>query len=529
MNPVASLNELASPAEVVSAPSAAQAAPWTADLGDGRYRNPVLWADYSDPDVVRVGDEYFMTASSFNCTPGLPILRSRDLVNWRLVNHAVQNLPHPRFDLVQPGCGVWAPAIRHHQGKFWIFFAMPDEGIFVVTATDPCGRWSEPRLVQAGRGLIDPCPLWDDDGQAYLVSAFAFSRSGVRHRLQVARMAPDASCLLDEGRIVYEDPEKHPTIEGPKFFKFDDWYYILAPAGGVDTGWQTALRSRSVFGPYEDRVVLAQGETAINGPHQGGLVDATDGSWWFLHFQDAGVYGRVVHLQPVEWRDGWPLMGRLRDPARPGEPVADFASPLLAPHRAPEVPQTTDDFDSPALGLQWQWNANHCDDWCSLAERPGWLRLHAEPAPHGILSSAPRLLLQKFPAPAFAATTLVDLPQESGDLRAGLIVAGRSSAGILVSRSEGVPLIEQFVQDETAPPPPRSHGAAAAGLDQPTWLRVEVALGGLCQFSYSFDGREFIELGRPFPATAGHWIGARVGLAALGSAGFADFDFLRIE
>ena len=210
--------------------------PWVPDQGDGTYCNPVLFADYSDPDATRHGDDYYLVASSFNCTPGLPILHSRDLVNWTLINHAVKNLPHPRYAEVQPGCGVWAPAIRHHAGKFWIFFPMPDEGIYVTTAAHPAGEWSEPHLVQAGKGLIDPCPLWDDDGQAWLVHAYAGSRAGIKHRLRVCPMAPDASRLLGEGKIVYHEPEKHPTLEGPKFLKRDGWYYILAPAGGVENG-----------------------------------------------------------------------------------------------------------------------------------------------------------------------------------------------------------------------------------------------------------------------------------------------------
>src|SRR5438067_1286255 len=175
--------------------------PRTPDQGDGTYCNPILYADYSDPDVIRVGEDFYLIASSFNCTPGLPILHSRDLVNWTIINHALKNLPHPRYSDVQHGCGVWAPSIRHHAGKFWIVFPMPDEGLYVTTADDPAAKWSEPHLLLAGKGLIDPCPLWDDDGQAYLVHAYAKSRCGLKHMLCVRPMAPDASRLLGEGQI----------------------------------------------------------------------------------------------------------------------------------------------------------------------------------------------------------------------------------------------------------------------------------------------------------------------------------------
>ena len=280
-------------------PNEVERYPWTPDQGDGTYRNPVILADYSDPDVVRVGEEFYLVASSFNCTPALPILHSPDLVNWTILAHALPRLPSPRYDVPQPGSGVWAPSIRWHGGRFWIFFPLVDEGLFVTTAPDPAGPWSPIRCVQAGAGLIDPCPLWDDDGRAYLVHAYAASRSGIKHRLRVCPMAPDGSRLLGEGEVVFEDPARHPTMEGPKFLKKDGLYYILAPAGGVSTGWQVALRSRDVYGPYEDKVVLHQGASPINGPHQGALVDTPCGQWWFVHFSDAGPYGRIVHLQPV--------------------------------------------------------------------------------------------------------------------------------------------------------------------------------------------------------------------------------------
>ncbi len=290
-------------------PNAVEVYPWVPDQGDGTYRNPILLADYSDPDVIRVGEDYYLTASSFNCTPALPILHSRDLVNWTLVGHAMQNLPFDRYDTPQLGGGVWAPALRYHDGRFYIFFPLVEEGLFVVSAADPAGPWSAPRCVQQGAGLIDPCPLWDDDGQAYLVHAYAYSLTGIKHRLRVCPMAPDGSKLLGEGKIVFDDPARHPTMEGPKFLKKDGFYYILAPAGGVSGGWQVALRSRNIYGPYEDKVVLEQGSTPVNGPHQGALVDTPSGEWWFLHFQDAGPYGRIVHMQPVRWQDEWPLDG----------------------------------------------------------------------------------------------------------------------------------------------------------------------------------------------------------------------------
>ena len=494
--------------------------PWIPDRGDGTYRNPIIYADYSDPDVVRVGDNFYLVASSFTDTPGLPILHSRDLVNWTLIGHAVKNVPHPRYAEVQPGCGVWAPAIRFHAGKYWIFFPTPDEGIYVITAENPAGPWSEPHLLQAGRGLIDPCPLWDDDGQAYLVHAYAGSRAGIKHRLRVCPMAPDGLRLLGEGQIVFHEPEKHPTLEGPKFLKKDGWYYILAPAGGVETGWQVVLRSKNIYGPYEDKIVLAQGSTAINGPHQGALVDTADRGWWFIHFQDAGVYGRILHLQPVTWNDGWPLMGKVNAHGC-GEPFLSHEKPSA--NQPPTIPATSDEFDAPKLGLQWQWHANHRDGWYSIEARKNWLRLYPQFGAPKHLMQLPNLLLQKFPARTFTVETRLEFaPQQAGEA-AGVIVAGESFASLaleklatgnqLVLRVNGV---QQFVQ-ENMPPAVR--------------LRVAVKDGGLCQFSFA-TADTFVTIPQNFQAQKGKWIGAKVGLFSSkpfdqAPSGHVDVDYFR--
>lgn len=496
--------------------------PWMPDRGDGTYRNPILYADYSDPDVVRHGDDFWMTASSFNCTPGLPILHSTDLVNWTLVNHALKNIPDPRYREVQPGCGVWAPSIRFHAGKFWIFFPLVDEGIYVTTATDPRGQWSEPHLLQAGKGMIDPCPLWDDDGKAYLVHAYAFSRSGIKHKLRVVPMAPDGTRLLGAGEIVFHEPDRHPTLEGPKFLKHDGWYYILAPAGGVATGWQAVLRARNIFGPYEDHIVLQQGQTPVNGPHQGALVDTPNGEWWFLHFQDAGLYGRILHLQPVEWRAGWPLMGMLNGGVTAGEPVLQHAKPNL-PGGQTVAPATSDEFSSSKLGLQWQWHANHREDWYLLAARDGWLRLFAQPGGSD-LARTPNLLLQKFPARMFRAETRLDFqPQCDGD-EAGLVVMGNRYAALAVRRTgEECQLV--FRDGD-------SSGFVCNVPDGEIRLRVEVSDGGVCQFEFIVAKGLPISIPAKFQAQAGKWIGAKLGIYCRSANGspsgtFCDFDYFR--
>ena len=531
-------------------PAAAQ--PWVPDLGNGRYRNPVVFADYSDPDVVRVGDDLYMTASSFGAVPALPILHSTDLVNWRLVSHALPRMPAD-FDVPQHGNGVWAPSIRHHAGAFYIYWGDPDRGIYMVKARDPRGPWDPPVLVKAAKGWIDPAPLWDDDGQAYLVHAFARSRAGIKHRLHVARMHPDGTRLLDEGTLVFMDSVRHPTMEGPKFHKRDGHYYIFTPAGGVATGWQTVLRARTPLGPYEDRVVLAQGATAVNGPHQGAWVELANGTHWFTHFQDRGAYGRIVHLQPMTWRpDGWPVIGADPDGDGTGEPVAEWRKPVVgrASARASSRtgPQAADAFDAPRLGLQWQWQANPVPAWYALSARPGALRLYAQPMPTGAanLWPVPNLLLQKLPAPAFSATTRVATAFAEVGETAGLVMMGQDYAYVAVRRrADGG---RELVQARALKAPDGTREAEAPPIPLPTVGAVELRVlvgeatpgrngeagatgGALCRFAYRMSGGTWTEVGAPFEAREGRWVGAKVGLFAVrptGSAGggYADFaDF----
>ncbi|WNH09139.1 glycoside hydrolase 43 family protein [Thalassobellus suaedae] len=279
---------------------------WVSDQGNGTYKNPILHADYSDPDVVRVGDDYYMTASSFNTAPGLPILHSKDMVNWKLINYALlEQVPAETFNIPQHGNGVWAPAIRYHKGEIYIYWGDPDFGVYMVKTKDPYGVWDKPVLVMEGKGLIDTCPLWDDNGDAYLVHAYAGSRAGVKSLLSVNKMNPEGTKVIDAGIHVYDGHDIDDTIEGSKFYKRNGYYYIFAPAGGVSTGWQVILRSKNVYGPYERKVVLEQGSTKINGPHQGAWVDTPDGESWFYHFQDVDAYGRIVHLQPMSWKNDW--------------------------------------------------------------------------------------------------------------------------------------------------------------------------------------------------------------------------------
>lgn len=517
--------------------TAAAVAPWLADRGDDTYRNPILFADYSDPDAIRVGEDYWLTSSSFSHVPGLPILHSGDLVNWTLVNHALPRLvPIEHFSKPWHGQGVWAPAIRYHAGKYWIFYPDPDFGLYVITASDPRGDWSAPVLIQAGKGLIDPCPFWDADGSGFLIHAWAKSRSGIKNRLTLHRLRDDNLGVTDAG-VVIIDGDQMPgwsTIEGPKLYRRGGYYYVFAPAGGVTDGYQAVFRSRSLYGPFESRIVLARGATAVNGPHQGAWVDTPEGTDWFLHFQEMPAYGRVVHLQPMRWQDDWPVMGEDIAGSGTGQPVQTFALPRVT-QPGPVAPATSDEFDAPALGRQWQWQANPQSDWAALGVRPGFLRLRCAPHPAAeTLWTAPHLLMQKFPAPEFSATTLLEFSPSADGEAAGLVVFGYSYAWIGVRRAHGKLRLVCRRCDDAHQGGVEVEMADLALDSGRIHLRVSVSAGGWCRFAFSYDGATYADLGEPFPARSSMWVGAKVGLFASAAScnrplgGQADFDWFRV-
>lgn len=515
---------------------------WVSDLGNGKYKNPVLDADYSDPDVCRVGDDYYMTSSSFACIPALQILHSKDMVNWRIIGTAIERLlPEERFSQMQHGNGVWAPSIRYHQGEFYIYYGDPDTGIYMVKSKDPAGKWDNPVLVKAAKGIIDTCPLWDEDGNAYIVHGYAGSRAGLKSILGLIRMTPDGTRAIGESRIIFDGHIGNATIEGPKFYKRDGWYYIFAPAGGVPTGWQTVLRSKNIWGPYEWKIVMAQGNTNINGPHQGAWVDTPDGKEdWFFHFQDKEAYGRVVHLQPMKWVDGWPVIGVDKDGDGCGSPVYSYKKPNVGKTYSIETPAESDEFDSLELGLQWQWQANPKPIWYFCDGGNSLLRLYSYYTENQVnLWDVPNLLLQKFPTEDFTVTTKVSFAPSSkytGE-RTGLVVMGADYAVLAMeNRADGLILVQNVCR-KADKKGKEEENASVKLSDNTLFLRVKVNKDSekeaICSFSYSVDGKKFISLGENFTAKPSKWIGAKVGLfitrpKAVNDGGWVDIDWFRV-
>lgn len=519
---------------------ASQTHAWVADLSDGRYQNPILHADYSDPDVIRVGDTYYMTASSFNVAPGLPLLESKDMVNWRLVGHAfAQQLPLENHARPFHGGGVWAPSLRYHQGQFYIYWGDPDVGVFMVQAKDFRGPWSTPHLVIEGKGYIDPVPFWDDDGQAYLLHAWAASRVGISNRLVLRRMSADGKTALEATGQEVINADSLPgyrVTEGPKLHKRNGYYYVFAPSGGVAPGWQSVFRSRNLYGPYEAKIVLEQGNTPINGPHQGAWVDTPDDQHWFFHFQDKGVYGRVVHLQPMRWVDDWPQIGQNIDAQGKGEPVLVHTKPIQGFPIA--VPATSDEFDQSTLGFQWQWNSNWKNEWYSLSANPGALRLFSQfdEITHNTrnLWNTPQLLKQKLPAPEFQVEAKITLHGDKVGDRAGLLVYGYHYAWLgLRKNAKGYELVYANAHDANSPGRSERERFVIPIETNQLLVRMQMREEGRVEFSYSTDGNEYTPIGGLFRAERGRWVGGQIGLFSLGgeqnSQGFADIDYFRVS
>ena len=500
---------------------------WNADNGDGTYTNPVLYTDYSDPDVCRVGEDYFMVASSFCNAPGLPILHSKDLVNWELINYAIDKVPGEQFAKPRHGCGVWAPAIRYHEGEYIIFFPMPDEGIYVVKTKDPWGKWDEPTCLYQGKGWIDPCPFWDEDGKAYMVSAFAKSRIGFKSILHLCEITPDCLHMIGEGKHIFDgNQENQVTIEGPKMYKRNGYYYIFAPAGGVKQGWQVVMRSKNIWGPYEYKNVLMQKDTPVNGPHQGAWVTTPSGEDWFLHFQDVYAAGRIVHLQPFTWENDWPVFADEK-------PVMTYKKPNVGKEYPKMCVAAEDDFTNDQLGLQWQWNANPQSGWYTI-DKDNHLTLYAVQKEAASIADIPNLLLQKWHMPEFTAVTKMRIDNmQVGDV-AGVINMGVAYGALGVQKTEnGTALVriygeQQFDKEQAFSTDKVEIVTYVSENTKELFLALEVKklpsveenTEGPYAFpipreevilSYSLDGQSFMKA-YSFEAKAGRWVGAKEGL-----------------
>jgi len=483
------------------------------------YTNPILHEDFSDPDVIRVGDTFYMTASSFISVPGLPILASTDLVHWQLVAYALKSLPPANYyQKVHHGTGVWAPSIRYHNGEFYIYYPDPDFGIYMIKSKSITKGWSEPLLILPGKGLIDPCPFWDDNGKAYLVHAFAGSRAGIKSILIMKEMNVAGTAIIGDGKLIYDGHELDQTVEGPKLYKRNGWYYVFAPAGGVQTGWQIVLRSKNIYGPYERKKVMEQGTSSTNGPHQGAWVQTQTGEDWFIHFQDKGPYGRITHLQPMAWKNDWPVIGLDKNGEGVGEPVITYPAPFQKPTDHIEKDENP-----------FQWNANPGPNWqfTYLNTSRNYAVLQEDSSQN--LWNFPALYLRKINAEKCTVTTKINFNSFQIGERAGFILFGKSYAAIELKNTENG-LVLNYIQCDNADKGTReTQEMLQKNVPASIYFRVHILADAVATFEYSLDGVRYNNLNASFHLVQGVWVGAKMGFYCAANHITNDAGFLEIQ
>ncbi len=448
------------------------------DNGDGTFSNPMIHADYPDSEIIRVEDDYYYLSSTFHFVPGNPIMHSKDLVNWKPVGHTIPNYNwDERYTLENGknryGAGSWAPTLRYHNGMFYsacfVWTEGNDKGRFMVTRSKCIeGSW-ETNLID--ERLYDPGLLFDD-GKVYVVHG--------QNEIYVTELDADLRKVVTPARLVYEGSS---YFEGVHAYKINGMYYLFCTGGGK----QQCLRSKNIYGPYEHKTVCV---SEVNYPgtflHQGGLIQTQTGEWWSILFQDRGKHGRIPFLLPVEWEDGWPMV----------QPVLTHKKPNVGADYMPMAENwRSDDFASPKLGLQWQWNHQPKDDKWSLSERKGWLRLRTAATVEN-LRLARNTLTQRILGPDSGAVVKMDVSNMQAGDRAGLGLLCTDSSSVSVIFEDG----KKYLVLSREPAGGGGYGyevlAKTELTDETLWLKAEVPyLWYAVNYSYSFDGKTFTKLG----------------------------------
>ena len=488
------------------------------DQGDGTYLNPVIPADYSDLDCIRVGGDYYAISSTFQFSPGMVILHSRDLVNWEIMGHAVADLtqigPELNWDrLNRYGKGIWAGAIRYHDRRFWIYFGTPDEGYFMTTAVDPAGPWEPVHRVLAETGWDDPCPFWDDDGQGYLVGSNF--RDG--YKIHLWRLTPDGRGVeRDSDHLIHQSKGS----EANKLYKINGTYYHFFSEARPEGRVVMMERAKNIFGPYTEIRQLSRADRVAREPNQGGLVQTPEGDWFFLTHHGTGSWeGRCVSLLPVTWVDGWPLIGEV---GPDGLGMMTWSGKIPRGGTAVPAPQSSDEFTGPVLPAQWEWNYQPRAERWSLTERPGWLRLHAfQPLPPGDLMKAGNTLTQRsLRTPTNEVVIELDLGGMTDGQQAGLCHFSKTHAALGVMQTGAIRTLVSV-----------NNGAVTPGPEIPgrrLWLKSTWGLDGESRFSFSLDGRTYTGFGPAYQLAWGNYRGDRIGIYSFnskGDDGYVDVDF----
>ncbi|MDE0947243.1 MAG: glycoside hydrolase 43 family protein [Sphingobium sp.] len=453
---------------------------WRADQGDGTYRNPVLFADYPDPDIIRVGEDFYFITTTFANAPGMTILHSKDLVNWQIAGHLMDRLEgNPRYDLSDGGDyrrGFFAASMRHHNGTFYVAVSPIGLNTRIYRAKSPTGPWTYTEL---DRHAFDPALFFEDNGQAYLITSI-----GTDGTVTLLTMNDDVTKITVSKVVHY-----NKGAEGSKIIKREGWYYLFNALPSKLA--LTVSRARSLQGPWETRPQIDD----TSGGHQGALVDLANGEWVGFVMVDAGSIGRMTNISPVYWQDDWPIWGT---PDAPGR-VPDRARKPIMGHPFAEPP-ASDDFSASTLGLQWQWNHNPDDRRWSLRERPGFLRLHATQAKG--LWTARNTLTQKGQGPRGRGTVKLDMSgMRAGDV-CGFGTFGKISAQLsVVGGDNGRRALTMKVTDSTEDGPRTDTRVASVPVTgQTLWLRTDMDfVSDEGRVAYSRDGQKWTGVGDSFP------------------------------
>jgi len=451
---------------------------WHSDNGDGTYTNPVIPADFPDPDVIRVGNTFYMVTTTMFVFPGVTILQSHDLVNWEYCSNAV-----PRFDFSPcynlDGCnryghGQWATSIKYNEGKFYLLFITLQEGGFICSAENAEGPWKIDKLP---RGFYDPGLFFDDDGRIYVAHGYG--------KISITELDKNFTAISKDSLVFTGNIRG--GLEGTHVYKINDFYYLYCTYGGVD-GIQVALRSKSIFGPYEQHVVIRDTTRGTNfGIHQGALIQTRAGEWWTILFVDSGPFGRFPSLQPVTWDDGWPMAGDN------GRAVVTFKKPDVNEQYLIKDLPTSDEFNTSKLGMQWGWNHNPDSTKWSLTRRPGYLRIITGKQVKN-LTEAPNTLTQRPFAhydqsiPTIAVTKMEVDSMKDGNI-AGLAVFQDPYAFIGVKMIKNSKQIIMVNNGDTI---------ASVLINNETMIYLRTIASNSTKkasFEYSFDNKKFIKLG----------------------------------
>lgn len=453
---------------------------WRSDNGDGTYQNPPLNADYPDPDIIRVGEDFYFASTTFVNAPGLTILHSRDLVNWDIAGHVMPRLEgNPKYDLKDGGDyrrGVFAPSLRHHNGRFYIAVTPVGQNTRIYSSTDIRGPWTAREL---DREAFDPGLFIDKDGKAFIATA-----AGSDGTVRLLTLNADLTAVTGEQKIHYV-----LGAEGSKLIRRGDWYYLF---NAIPRRLAlTVSRSRNLTGPWETREQIDD----TTGGHQGALVDLPDGGWYGFVMLDAGAIGRVTNISPVFWRDDWPVWGT---PEAPGRVPAVAIKPILG--KPFGEPPSSDDFIGSLLGRQWQWNHNPDDSRWSLAERPGFLRLRATTGPD--FWTARNTLLQKAQAPRSRGVVKLDVRGLTSGDACGFGTFGKFSNQLVMTRGldgHGV-LSARMVESTETGPRTEARGEVRPIPLIDLWLAVEMDFKtDKAALAYSLDGQSWTAMPGDYP------------------------------